>query len=244
MSEHVQFEPEGLFFYGTDDDGNDIRRPVEDDTVIAKLRRYCTIAEGTTLLHIFRAVRSIPLLEAFIAGYSWCGRIDEFHAQAEEPIRSEGRAGRLEYLEVYRGGKLNRYKGKTGLDIYYGFHGIGGPEGEWTPAVTPEGKVMYSVSCTPMYDLADLPVRLNESLVVFGPREKKGPPSPVIAGANMGYSLLEVLDAIYDDISFHGSPAEAAGFLEEMRERVEEIRSGEAETVEMDIEELIRDEDP
>lgn len=46
--------------------------------------------------------------------------------------------------------------------------------------------------------------------------------------------MLEILDAIYDDISFHGGPAENAAFIEQMKDTVEKIKSGEIKTVPID----------
>ena len=48
------------------------------------------------------------------------------------------------------------------------------------------------------------------------------------------FSLLDILDAIYFDISFHGPPSQRDEFIDEMRGRIEEIDLGIVETRPMD----------
>ena len=47
------------------------------------------------------------------------------------------------------------------------------------------------------------------------------------------FSLLEVLDCIYDDISFHGSPSDNKKFIENLKEMVDEINEHPEQLFEM-----------
>jgi len=76
-----------------------------------------------------------------------------------------------------------------------------------------------------MYELADLPLKLNKNIKIWGPWEGK-PPQKILFEGTKYFSLLEVLDAIYWDISFMGGPAENKEFIEDMNSRVDDIKSG------------------
>lgn len=241
MINFVQLEPEGLFVYKWDGKKKQqVRRRAKKSIVLTYLRCRCQIKEGTTLKDIFRAVAKYKLLCIVIGQYSWCSHINEFHAQAEEPMRSEDKGDKLEYLEIYWHPEVHEYtetikhpgghkeKIRTvSFDAHTGFHAIGEPG---SSEHRPDGREHYSVSYSPMYDLADLPVKLNEEFEVWSPW-KRGQKQELLIKATRSYSLLEVLDAIYDDISFMGGPAENAAFLENMKETVEEIKSGTVETI-------------
>jgi hypothetical protein len=83
-----------------------------------------------------------------------------------------------------------------------------------------------------MYDLADLPVVLVPGTRILDMRSTDGVLVPIEFETD--FSLLEVLDAIYDDISFHGGPSENAAFLEEIQETVQRIKDGEEPLVNWD----------
>ncbi len=243
MSEYVQLESEGLFVYKWSGKKRDyVRRRPKKNTVLTHLRSHCKIKEGTTLLDIFRAVAKYKLLKLVISQYSWCGCIDKFHAQAEEPMRSEDKGSKLDYLEIYWDPQVHEYSETikhpdghkdrihtASFDAYTGFQAIGDQEPD-DPYQSKDGKEHYSVSHTPMYDLADLPVKLNEAFVVYSPW-KAGQKQELLVKAERTYSLLEVLDAIYADISFMGGPADNAAFIEKMMDTAEKIESGEEQTI-------------
>jgi hypothetical protein len=245
MTDYVQIEPGGLFVYRWDGERQKtVRQRVKRSRVLTCLRRSCVIKPGTTLRDIFRVVASYKLLKAVVAQYSWCRAIDEFHAQAEEPMRSAEFDGvTLVRLVIQRIMHCydDRPKGKpptTYFDSYVDFSGVGvvrDPEasrrsrGEEPPE---SGELKCSVSCTPMYDLADLPVVLVPGTRILDMRSTDGVLVPIEFETD--FSLLEVLDAIYDDISFHGGPSENAAFLEEIQETVQRIKDGEEPLVNWD----------
>jgi hypothetical protein len=233
VSDYVRFEPDGLYGFRWDGDRRAYRKSrVRRRAVLSELRCRCEITKGVTLRQVFRAVDRYEALKAFIAAYSWCRDIDAFHAQAEEPMRTAGSAP-LDFLEVYHHTSVDRYKEQTTIEIGHDFHGIGPTDGDWIPNSKPDDKVLYSVSCTPAYDLADCAVVLNEEVVLRAPWEGKPPQEVLIAGTRP-FSLLEVLDAIYFEISFHGGPTESAEFMEEIRGRVAKIKAGDIKASSMD----------
>lgn len=210
------------------------RKRVPRATVWARLRDACDIEEGVTLGDIFRMVDSYPRLKAFFAQYSWCRSIDEHHAQANEPHAESDEP--LSWLEIYWWPEVNEYSetkkhpGGTrertitvDFDVSAGFHGVG-PNTTGHPANRDDGLENISVSYCPAWELVDVPVRLDKDFTVYRPfrPENAGKPREVLLKSSRDFSLLEVLGAIYYDISFVGGPAEKREFMEDLLERRDE----------------------
>ena len=244
MSEHIEFTPNGLVLHKWN--GNKrkfVRKRPKKLSIITHLRSRCEIAEGTTLKQIFETVDKYKFLKLVISQYSWCRQLDAFHAQAQEPMRDDpDDTDPLEYLELYHHPevyKLTEKKKHPGgmrertitvdFDTSVGFHGIGPTKEEDGLANRTDGKTNYSVSYSPMWKLADLPVKLNKTFDVYEPFDTNNPrkkPEKLLT-ATREYTLLEVLDAIYWDISFMGGPEDNANFLDNMKETVDQIKNGE-----------------
>jgi len=111
MINYVQLEPDGLFVYKWQDK-QEVRFRAKKKIAATYLRCACKIKEGTTLKDIFRTVDNYKLLKIFISQYSWCGCIDEFHAQAEELMRTEDKIP-LDYLEIYWCPEIHEYNEKV-----------------------------------------------------------------------------------------------------------------------------------
>jgi hypothetical protein len=229
MSDFVRFTKNGLVAFSWSPEKREYlpEEPDERGNVV-NLRSRCEIEPGTTLGDIFKAVETDVILKDVIAFYSWCSPIDEFHAEAKKPKPLIFDTPMVElvlegYAEVHTTRKPKEGEPKMRFDgVYLHFGGIG------------EDGVNYSISCTPMYELADVPVRLVTT-VDFRKDYKDRPfgEEPL----EYCYSLLDVLDAIYFDISFHGGPKENKEFIEMLNERMEEIESGSAKLVEMKFDE-------
>lgn len=240
MSEHVEICADGLFVHKWNSKKREyIRRRAKKLNVISHLRSVCEIAPGTTLGQIFAVVGKYKLLKLVISQYSWCRAIEEFHAQAQEPMRKEEDHDKMTHLEIYwhvetegftekikhPGGLRERIK-TVAYEVSPDFHGIGPcKEGEDHRG---NGLEYYSVSYSPMYDLADLPVVLKKEFDVYTPWVPGQQPKEQekVLTSKREFTLLEVLDSIYWDISFMGGPADNKAFIEDMNERVEEIKSG------------------
>jgi len=187
--------------------------PLNNVTNLSHLREVCVIDEGTTLLDIMKVVEGDDALKMVISQYSWCSKIDEFHIQAHEERVLKPPEDDMDCLEVYWHTSYH----KQMLNIDTEFHGINSKGGTTT----------YSVSYSPIYELAHFPVVLNED-VSFYDKDK------LLCSGKKHFTLLEVLDAIYWDISFMGGPEDNAEFLEEMNDRVESIENGDAEILNWD----------
>lgn len=213
-----------------------VRRRVKKMTVWTHLRDACEIEEGVTLLDIFRTVSQYKMLRLFISQYSWCKAIDEFHAQAEEPDYSDRDPDeKMDALEVYWATDYNTAPGDEGhyMNCDPAFHGIGKPRGKYAEGMDPEKDVMrWSISASPMYEIADLPVKLNTKVELYDYellRKKplaKGEVFKPFFTATKYFTLQDVLDAIYWEISFHGSPQSKIEFKEELNARMDDIKAG------------------
>ena len=233
MSEKVEFTDEGLFYYKWNGDKQIyIRKRVKKATCLIHLRSTCEISEGVTLKQIFQIVEKYKLIKAFISQYSWCYHINEFHAQAEEPnYILEEDLEPMTHLEISHHVDVNKViakkkhpggtrERKITMDFETSpvFYGIG---------LSPEGEpVTYSVSCSPMWQLADLPVILNKKVDVYEPwlAGEAVKNNELLHTTTRDFSLLEVLDAIYWDISFMGGPKENAEFIKETKSQLENFK--------------------
>lgn len=204
----------GLFTKG--DYKEDKWKRVKKLSIFSYLPDVCKIKDGTVLKDIFNIVDSYKLLKIFIQQYSGCRAIEEFHSQAKEPISNE--QDDLKYLEIYWTADLSKYKNETSFDISAGFHGVG------------EKSNKFSMSYSPVNEYAHLPLKLDKKIELFEPFQKDKEPNKLFE-AEKEFTLLEVLNAIYWDISFMGGPKENKEFLEEMKRRSEEIRNGTVELI-------------
>lgn len=248
MSEHVELCADGIFVHKWNGKKREyIRKRAKKFSICTHLRSTCEIAPGTTLGQIFAAVDRYKLLKLMIAQYSWCRAIEEFHAQAQEPMRKEPDDEKMTHLEIYWHVEAEEFKEKIkhpgGLrerirtvdyEVSPDFHGIGPcKEGEDHRG---NGLEYYSVSYSPMYELADLPVVLKKEFDVYTPWDSSQPkkkPEKILS-SKREFTLLEVLDAIYWDISFMGGPEDNKNFIAEMNDRMEEIKSGEVPMIPME----------
>lgn len=218
MSDYVQFEKDGLYFYEWENRQHTKSR-LEDACAINALRHECRIAEGVTLLDFFDAVDELPSLMNFIARYSWCRAIHDFHEQARLPEPTEqGERGSIEELVISFGGDFHPPFGFShGLD----FSGKG-PDKEGVPT-------SWALELSPVNTFSRLPLRLAEKAhFTYWPDDDVQSPGwhekVRYEEAPYSFSLLEVLDAVYMEISFFGGPEQVAAKFEEISGAVAEAK--------------------
>jgi hypothetical protein len=213
-----------------------VRKRIKKLSVWTHLRDACEIEEGVTLLDIFRAVSKYKMLRLFLAQYSWCKALDEFHAQAEEPdydAPEEDPDEKIDYLEVFWHADYGEDDSGQWLSCESAFHGIGKARGKYLEDGPDDGIIRWGISFTPMYSLADLPVKLNKRMTAYEPPRplKPGEMPQAVFSADRCFSFLDVLDAIYWEVSFNGSPQGRAEMREELNARMDAIKSGEVEGI-------------
>lgn len=188
----------------------------------------CTIGEDVTLGDIFKMVEADEGTKIFMSMYSWCRAIDEFHKAALSHAVNENDG--LKYLKIGSGIEVYEDKDYSTISDSMDFYGFG-PTSEDTlkyykeVGKEPPENETYGLGFSSMSELANLPVKIGECrLSIFGKNENG-------IDAKRTYTLLQILDAIYWEISFYGGPKEAADMKEELCRRVDEVKSGNAKTI-------------
>lgn len=239
MSDFVRLGKTGIIAFEWDGDKQE-NIPYTPVEAIMNLRSRCELEDGVTLGDIFKAVDADPKLMEFIAHYSWCGPIKEFHEEAKLPRpevkeatdfvkdensgmmvpANEGESDPIVELTVESYAEFHKnYKDKNGPPSFEGVW--------WHFGGTGKSGTNYSVSYTPMNEIAHVPV-IIKPLVHFN---KDFLPMESLPPAEITISLLDFLDAIYFDISFHGGPKDNRAFVEELKGMMEEIDNGTAKLV-------------
>jgi len=204
MSEYIEFTSNGFILNEWDKSKKEyVKKKVKKSKILTYLRWECRIAEGTTLKQIFKTIDRYKTLKFFISQYSWCPQIEEFQAQVKEPMR-QIENNKITHLEICRFVKLSEYLDKKFFTSYTEFYGVGEKE-------------TYSISYSPLWQFADTPVKLKEEVTLYKNLENNA-----IEKRNSDFSLLDVLDTIYWDISFIGGPAENSDFLESLSQKLDE----------------------
>jgi hypothetical protein len=194
--------------------------PTEE--ILGNLRTTCEIDEDVTLGRIFEIVSSDPVLKVVMKAYSWCSDIDGFHAAAKLPPTERKDVKPEEVLTHIEISKVcdvhDPHKSETKGDFQYWEHMAG---------VSANGE-RWAIGCLPMGDIQHLPVKLNTDIVI-----RKNFADALWEGRTH-FTLLEVLDAIYFDISFYGGPEENKKFLNDLLEMSNDIEEGLAGNLSLD----------
>lgn len=194
---------------------------------VQDLRSVVSVEPGVTLGQIFALVAAHEEIKIAVAEYAWCGWIDEFHDAALLPREEEKGDAKLVKLVVSAYGELNDWGGKTEFQLSTNFGAEDATGDHW------------GISYSPMQTIAHLPVVIDEEFVVRRWVKDEELRIVEVFRATRSFTLLEFLDAIYFDISFHGGPKDNAAFLEELGQCINEIESGEVKTI--PFEDVMRD---
>ena len=188
--------------------------------ILALLRENVTIAPGVTLGDIFNVVESIPEIKEFISHYAICPWIDEFHAEAKRPAPEDDDTDRLVAVWISRTLEIHDSINDQRIESWVDCSGKA------------ESGEIYGIDFCSVSKLAKLPVLMEQGCVVI--RWTDGP----CGGRDVTkddtkkawpISLLELLETIYYEISFHGGPQSRDERGAELRQMVQEIEDGTAE---------------
>jgi hypothetical protein len=252
MSDFIRFTKNGLVAFDWDGEKQEyVPDPNPHPTGnIINLRTRVEIEPDVTLGDVFNAVEAdVPLMN-FIALYSWCAPIHEFHAAAKIPREPfieasefvldeyctlvpvhEGEEDPIVEVVVKAFGEFH----KNWWLVFASFEGIW-----WHFSGTAKSGQSYGISYTPMNELVNATVKIDP-LIQFDSNFNKM--DDILPPATITCSLLEFLDCIYYDISFHGGPKENKAFIEELTGMADDIKSGKAKTVPFDFKKFGLDED-
>jgi hypothetical protein len=198
------------------------------------------VDKDVTVGDIFRWVAQNEELKSFISMYSWCQEIDAFHEEAANPQESAWHA-KIHYAEVYR--SLEVHVGERhSIDEGLNFHGVGEIledtlkfyERTNSPAPSTD---RYSLSGSSVGTYSHLPLRVEEmveiqQMPIYSRKGGCKQPLKILAKVRCPWTLLEILDAIYWDISFYGSPSQRDGEMKVLQDRLENFDSKKSTSLE------------
>lgn len=151
------------------------------------------IEPGVTLTDIFNIVANDATLKLFVRAYTGCGSIDALHQEVYDKPKNKDRYFALQ-LKKYLHGVMFAGLVKPTVRHFTGFH---------KDFIAPQ-QVECELSCLPVCEFAHLEVRLDKLADINGKGVK----------AIEEFTLLEVLDAIYEEISVWEDTTEIESFKE------------------------------
>lgn len=253
MSRHtskLEFRRDGIYdhYYTMPEYDEDDERIEEDDEkggmekidlsdpdCLAHLRNMCEVEKGLTLRDFMSVVRGSKPLCDLISRYSWAS-VDSWNAVLDDaPVAP---SDCVEYLKVGVFGEHGQYGHMKDLpplfdgddtdysdmeddfSISVDFCGIGeySEEDKKNFKVEPGDKCNYGFG-EDIRDVLDKELRVDHHIIVYRLGEKH----EELFRARYAISLMELLDAIYWEISFYGPPQNREEFFEELNDRKKEI---------------------
>jgi hypothetical protein len=180
------------------------------------------VKEGVTLADIITFTARDEMLRLIVGAYSGCKVLD-FYEELRQGVKPLSPDNELKYCTVAMEVEIiesRKYKIDKELEATLGFYGCGDEKKTW------------ALDLAPLTEIAALPFRLEANATVASMQE-----GSYEAERDLKYmpNLLELLDAIFFDISFHGSPAEKADRLNTLKEEVKSINDGTAKLVPLNL---------
>lgn len=207
---------EGLF----DVSGQKVENPLQ------YLLNPVEVSEDFTVGDVLGFVEQNDLLKTFISLYAWCWQIDDFHAEAKKPrTRTDDD---LWYLELYRHFSIDDY---CDLNLDVEAHAIGELDKDTKehydshPLETRPNHMHYGIGFVSINEIAHLPIVCKHDVKVHVYKKKsKGRELLKTKEWQVNFTLLDILTAIYWEISFYGGPEEKNAMKSEMQSRIEQIK--------------------
>lgn len=175
------------------------------DTAVSRLFECCGLADDVTLRDVFLLINTEPNLFDLVLG-NWCMEI-----VGEGLNNPPGPTEDVTSLELYKLVTKDE-DGLNGLS-FANFHGLG----------ENEDNIPYCVSYTPANEIIDLPLKINEKLIIY--EDDSNSPDfgkEIISFDNAEYTLGDILYGIIWELSWNGSPQDRDAQRRELDERTEE----------------------
>lgn len=169
------------------------------DNPMVYLRFDCKIEPDVTVGDICDFVRRHQGLKDFISCYSHCKDIDAFH----EELVDEKPCDYLDVIEFYWSGSVNEDE----VEYAARMHGLNGSSD------------VYGLDFCTLGSIKHLPVRLNSEFKLYD----TGSHDETRFSGKKEFSLLQILDSLYWEISYYGSPQERDKLVEEMEKFKDEL---------------------
>lgn len=216
------------------------------DKAMVYIREVCELEEGVTLKDLFILLKpDLAILQDIFQ--NWLKEYVEYGLNNPGKPAGTYDPDKMEYLELY----WDLYFDSEAL---YGhtrpsFHGVGyelredqyeqygGSEEPKTLTWSKGERINWGFMGSDLLNFINKPLKLNNKFTIYDDN-LDGDPSTygkVLAEySNPTYTLFNIIEGVFWELSFHGGPSESKKFAEEVREAADKVRSGEAKTVPFD----------
>lgn len=235
---HIQgsiFKFDGLYrldWYYDDEkeEGKQTETLVTDFVDIMNLFEYkCEIDNNVTLIQILNAIKDAKIILNPIFHFNY-----DAHMSSYFGFKGEKEIDPDQYLEIYLNVGTETYK-ETGTELnhYHGMHLIDPNSEEGIP---------FSISFSPLYEIGDIPVRINSSPELYYTTWKdKG---KIEQGKShkidvVHFTLHDILYSIIWELGFVGDPEDKSSAIEDLNEQVKSIEDGTAVLHEVDFDKFM-----
>ena len=186
MPDWMNLTPKGLFRVDYDVENRNYVEAKVDDPIVY-LAQVCEVTDNLTIRDLCEFVQKHEELKSFISRYSHARYIDEHLAELGQAEPDPDMA----YVEISWAARVVGVEDATTLEMGTKIRGVG-EDPDYT----------YGIGGYPLGAYAHLPIRLNKEVSVDGTGD-----DPVLV-AQKEFTLLEVLNAFFWEISFYGRPAD------------------------------------
>ena len=160
-----------------------------------------------------------------------CPYLKEFYDECQNPCltgKDNSITEDIEYLQLSWGGEKSEFGKEIYISEGWTFDGIG-KKGVMKDAelfgiteIDPEYRQAYAIEFTPVNELADFEIKINEKININDDTENKD--AVLTVSYCKQITLIELFYAVFWELSFCGSPKERDGQKEILNERVDEIQ--------------------
>lgn len=181
---------------------------IEDNQIMKYLFSECNIEPGYTLTDLFMLVEKDTekdgFLKDFIIEFCECFYIDEYIAEVKKEHKDDFE---LSSVEIYAKCAIH----KNHIDSSTICHGIYPPGSEYTSC---------ALDFSPLNEYCFLPLVLKKDVYIWSRNKSK---YHEYGNFNYRFNLLDILNGIFEEISFHGSVENRDARLQDLKGMVDEI---------------------
>lgn len=180
------------------------------------------VEEGVTLEDIITFTARDEMLRLIVGAYSGCSVMD-FYDELRKGVKPISPDAKIQYCTVALEVEITEATGQKPakeIDSTLSFYGCSNNKETW------------ALDLAPLAKIAALPFRLEANSTVASLGENS---DEVETELKHTPKLLDLLDAIFFDLSFHGSPEEKAEHLSILEEAMQSLHNGTAKTRTLDF---------
>jgi len=194
-----------------------------------------------TLRDLLKAVYNSKIPDDSLIRILRCPYIYDYFIESEsKPFENDSD---IEYLEVYYCVIKDTFEGKREDGSCWGFHGVGkegvvpqdlienSSEEEVNKMIEEGYRQTFAVEFSPMYKLADYPIRLGKEICFTDYDAKPEDMLDRNIDVSPSITLMELLYWVFWELSFLGSPKRREEQGEELKRRCDDVKSGKAKMI-------------